>query len=109
MAEQQHVALGDAVAQFVLPHFAMELVGDEDHDQVAPAGGLHRGQHLEPLLACLRHRGGVLAQADDHVDAGVLEVECVGVALGAVADDRDRLAREQSQIGVVVVDHGRSG
>ena len=47
-------------------------------------------------------------QADDHVDAGVLQVQRVGVALGAVADDRDGLAVEQGEVRVVVVEHARS-
>ena len=45
-------------------------------------------------------------QADDDVDAGVLEVQRVGVALGAVADDRDGLAVEEGEVCVVVVEHG---
>ena len=48
---------------------------------------------------------GVRAQADDDVDAGVLEVERVGVALGAVADDGDGLAVEEVEVCVVVVEH----
>ena len=35
-----------------------------------------------------------------------LQVEGVGVALGAVADDRDGLAVEQREVSVVVVEHG---
>ena len=46
-------------------------------------------------------------QADDDVDAGVLEVQRVGVALGAVAEDGDGLAVEEVEVGVVVVEHGR--
>ena len=95
MAEQQHVALGDAVADLLLPDVVVPLVGQQDHHEIAAAGGLDDGQHLEALLARLGDRGGVLAQADDDVDAGVLQVEGVGVALGAVADDRDGLAVEQ--------------
>ena len=47
----------------------------------------------------------VLAQADDDVHAGVLEVLGVGVALGAEADDRDGLAVEEGEVCVVVVEH----
>ena len=36
--------------------------------------------------------------------AGVLQVERVGVALGAVAEDRDRLALEEREVGVGVVE-----
>ena len=105
VAEQDHVALGDPVADLLLPDVVVELVGQQDHHEVAAAGGLDDGQHLEALLARLGDRGGVLAQADHDVDAGVLQVEGVGVALGAVADDRDGLAVEEREVCVVVVDH----
>src|SRR5205823_7467486 len=51
----------------------------------------------------------VRPQADYDRNAGVLEVEGVGVALRAVADDRDGLAVELVEISVVVVEHGVSG
>ena len=44
-------------------------------------------------------------QADADVDAGVAQVERVGVALAAVTDDGDVLALDQGQVGVVVVEH----
>ena len=62
-------------------------------------------QHLQALLASLGDRGGVITQADDDLDAGVLEVERVGVTLRAVADDRDGLAVEEMEVRVVVVKH----
>ncbi len=71
------------------------LVGDEHHHDVAPRGGLGDGQHLEARLARLRDAGRVLAQPDDDAHAGVLEVQRVGVALRAEADDRDGLAVEE--------------
>ena len=88
---------------------AVKLVGQQDHDEVAAAGSLHDRQHLQALLARLRDRGGVLAQADNDVHAGVLQVERVRVALRAVADDRDGLAVEEGEVCVVVVDHWAAG
>ncbi len=105
MPEQDHVALGDAVADLRLPHLAVQLVGEQDHHEVAAAGGLDDRQHLQTLLARLGDGLGVLAQPDHDLDAGVLEVERVGVALGAVADDGDGLAVEELEVCVVVVDH----
>ena len=105
MAEQQHVARRDPVADLGLPHLAVQLVGDEHHHQVAAARRLDDRHHLEALLARRGDRGGVLAQTDDDVDAGVLQVQRVGMALRAVADDRDGLAVEQLEVGVVVVEH----
>ena len=107
MAEEQRVAGGDAVADLVLVDVVVQLVGDEDHDDVAARGGVGHGEHLEPALARLVGARGALAQADDHVDARVLEVQGVGVALGAEADDGDGLAVEEGEVCVVVVVHGR--
>ena len=47
-------------------------------------------------------------QPDDDVDAGLVEVQGMGVALAAVADDRDGLPGQGRRIGVVVVVHRRS-
>ncbi len=88
---------------------AVQLVGQQDHHEVAAAGGLDDRQHLEALLARLGDRGRVLAQPDDDLDAGVLQVEGVGVALRAVADDGDGLAVEEREVCVVVVDHCAAG
>ena len=48
---------------------------------------------------------GAFGQADDHVQAGVAQVERVGVALAPVADDRDGLSIERRQVGIGVVVH----
>ena len=47
--------------------------------------------------------GGVGAEAYADVDAGVLEVEGVGVALRAVADDGDFLCLDEREVCVCVV------
>ena len=39
------------------------------------------------------------------LDAGVAQVQRVGVALGAVADDGNLAALDDRQVGVVVVEH----
>ena len=105
VAEEQQVALGDAVADLVLPDLAVQLVGDEHHHDVAAAGGVGDGLDLEARVLGLLYGRGVLAQAYDDVDARVLEVLRVGVALRAEADDRDGLAVEEGEVCVVVVEH----
>src|SRR6202011_1798652 len=61
----------------------------------------------------LRLLGGcrALAQRDgDVLDAGILQVQRVGMALAAIADDADLLAFDEVQVGVAIVinTHGRS-
>ena len=46
-------------------------------------------------------------QPDDDVHPGFVEVERVGVALAAVADDRHGLPGQGRRVGVVVVVHPR--
>ena len=61
-------------------------------DMTLQAGGFG----LRPALAA----GG---QADDDVDAGIAQVERVGVALAAVADDGDGAALQVVEISVFFV------
>ena len=60
-------------------HLAGELVGDEDHHDVAPRGRLGRRQHLETRGLSLLPRGAVAAEADGDVDAAVAEIQRMGV------------------------------
>jgi hypothetical protein len=94
VAEEEHVPGGDPVLEAVLPDLAVQLVGSEQHNDVAltrRVGGLEHPQAVALGLGPARR---ALAQTDDDVDPRVLEVERVGVALGAIADDGDGLAVE---------------
>ena len=60
---------------------------------------------LQPGCLGLGLRRRALAQADAHVDAGVLQVQRVGMALRAVADDGDLAAADDRAVGVLLVVH----
>ena len=80
-------------------------VGDEDHDHV---GGLDRVGDVDDREPGILREGAALRsgrEPDDDVDPGLVEVERVGVALAAVADDRHGLPGQRRRIGVVVVVH----
>ena len=94
VAEHQHVAGGDPVLDARLPDLAVQLVGDEHHHDVALAGGVSRLDHAQAVALRRGDAAGLGTQADDDRDAGVLQVQRVGMALRAVADDRDGLAVE---------------
>jgi hypothetical protein len=104
VGEEQEVAGSDAVGDVRGPDLGLFLVRQQDHHQLAAAGGFGDVQHLEPGRFGLGAAGGIGPQADDHVDSGVLEVEGVSVPLGAVAEDRDGLAVELAEVGVLVVE-----
>ena len=60
--------------------------------------------HLELLGFGLLHASRGLAERDrDLLDAAVAQIERVGVALAAIADDGDLLALDQVQVGIAIV------
>ena len=69
----------------------------------ASAAASGHGLDFQTLLLGVLDRLGGRAQADNDVDAGIAQVQRMGVALGAVADDGDLLAFEDGEIAVVLI------
>ncbi len=84
-------------------HLGLELIRQKDHHHVGLGGGVGHGLDLEALLLGVLDGLGGGTQADDDVDAGITQVQRVGVTLRAVADDGDLLAVKHGQIGVLLV------
>src|SRR6478609_3355401 len=105
VAEDQGVAGGELGGDLLGVQLPLVLIGSEDDDDVGLLRGLGRGEDAQALGLGLRPTLGARLQADAHVDARVAQGQRMGVALAAVADDRDVLALDQGQVGVVVVEH----
>jgi hypothetical protein len=105
VGEHQEVARGDPIADLALPELGLLLVREQDHHDVALARRVGDRGHAKAVALRLFDRGGVLAEADHYVDAGVLQVQRMGVALRAIAEDGHGLSVELREIGVIVVDH----
>ena len=79
--------------QHILEAFGAEVVLTPARERTDGAIRLaHRlldGLHGEAGVLRLHRRGGAGAQADDHIDTGVLQVVGMGMPLGAVANDGD--------------------
>ena len=88
-----------------LPNLGLDLVGQGEDDQVGLLDGIGHGHRVEAVLDGELAVGRVTAVGDDDLDAGVAEVEAVGVALAAEAEDGHRLALERVQGGVLLVHH----
>ena len=110
VGEHQRRALLHVVVQVLAVDVALQFVGGQHHHEVGPFGGLGDFHHLEAGGLGLLGGGRALAQRDgDVLDAGILQVQRMGVALAAIADDDDLLALDQVQVGVAIVinTHGR--
>ncbi len=79
------------------------LIRQQDHDEIGVLHGVGRLLHIEAGLLGLVPGSTALAQADRHLDAGILEVERMGMALRTVTENRDFLALDQTQVCVLVV------
>ena len=105
VAEDQGVAGGDVGLDLLGVQLPLDVVGGEDHDDVGLLHRLGGGEHAQALGLGLGPALRALGQADADVDARVAQGQRVGVALAAVAEDRDVLALDQGEVGVVVVEH----
>src|SRR5699024_538711 len=104
VGEGERLALAEVRLDGLGVDLPLVLVGGEDHDQIRPLGHLGDGAHGQALLLGLRGGLRALPQADPDLDAAVAQVQRVGVALGAEADDGDLLALDDGQVGVGVVE-----
>src|SRR6266481_793728 len=102
VAERQVLALLQAGGDLGAVHVAGELVGDEDHDDVAPRRRFRRRQDAQPRAFCFFPRRAVALEADDDLDAAVAEVLRVRVPLAAVADHGDLLPLDERRIRVAL-------
>ena len=75
-------------------------VRGEQHDDVGILGGVGHRHHAQSRRFGLCRGRRALAQADDDVDAGLLQVQRVRMTLRAVADDRDLLAADDRTVGI---------
>src|SRR5690606_32597745 len=91
------VRLDDVAIDLVLDH-----VGGQGGDDVGAANGLGRLGRGQAVLGRMLPACAALANADDHVVAGILQVLGVGAALRAIADDGDALAGDGARLDVFV-------
>ena len=83
---------------------AEDKTAEEENEVRVFADGFSDGVNGKAvLLRLLPALAG--AQAEDHAAAGITQIQRMGVALGAVADDGDRLAVQIVEVAVLLVVH----
>jgi len=107
--EHQRRALFHVVVQVLAVDVALQFIRGEHHHEIGPFGGLGDFHHLEAGGLRLLGRGRALAERNGHfLDAGILQVQCVGVTLTAIADDDDLFALDQVQVGITIIINSHS-
>ncbi|MPM61343.1 hypothetical protein SDC9_108201 [bioreactor metagenome] len=105
VGKDQSLALGEVGGDLGAVHIGLLLVVDENHDEVGRLGGLSHGHDGKAVLLGHRPALSALIQADDHVAAGLPQVQRVGVALASVAYDGDLLPLQIAEFTVLVIVH----
>ena len=95
--EEERGAGGEVRRDVLLVHARLHLVGQEQRDDLRAADRVGDGADPEAGLLGRGARRAPLAEADLDVDARVVQVQRVRVALAAVADHGD-LAVEQVEV-----------
>ncbi len=103
VGEHDRVARLEVGLDFVMIDLPLDGVGQQDHDHVGLGSRVGHAEDAQAIRFGLGLAPGAFMQAHAHVGAGVAQVERVGVALAAVADDGNLLAVEQRQVGLVFV------
>ena len=102
--KHQRRALLHVLDEVVVIDVGLQFVGREHHHHVGPFRGLGDLHHLELLAFRLFDAAGALAQRDRNLlHAEIAQIERMGVALAAIADDGDLLSLDEIEIGVPVV------
>jgi len=107
--EEQRRALREVRGDRLGVHAALDLVRRQDHDEVGLLDGLGHRDDPEALSLGLGPGAAALCQSDPHVDAGVAQVQRVGVTLAAVADHGDLAPLDHGQVCVIVIEHFSHG
>ena len=91
-------------AEVVLVEVRLKLVRRQYHDHVRPLRGIGWCHDGKAGALSLRRAGGASTQSDvDFRDTAVAQVHRMGVALAAVADDRNLFSLDEVNVGVPVV------
>ena len=110
MGEGQRRALLHMLGEVLGIELRLQLVGRQHHDDVGPFRRLLGRHHLDAGGLRLLDGGRAFAQRDPHLlDAAVLQIEGMGMALAAIADDDDLLVLDQVHIGIAVVINAHGG
>ena len=110
MGKGHRRAVTDVVMDVFLVSVGLQFVGHGEHDQIGPSGSLGDAHDLQAFFFAFCGGRRALAKRDDDVfRARIAQVQRMGVALAAVAQNGDFLVLDDVHIAVTVIvnAHGR--
>ena len=103
MSESNSCARLDVRLDVIGPDGALVLIRSQNHDDIGLSSSFRDGLDFQTLLLGVLDGLGGRAQADDDVDAGITQVQRMGMALGTITDDGNLLAFEDREISIVLI------
>ena len=103
VSKSERLALGEIGLDALAVELRLLLIVDKYHNDVRCRCRLCCSHYLEPLCLCLCPALRAVVKSYDDVDARVLEVERVCVALRAVSDYCDGLAFKLCKVAVLLI------
>jgi len=79
------------------------FIGQQNHHHVSSFDGVVDFMHRQTSFFSLAPRCATFAQTNNDLDAAVVQVLRVGVALAAITNNGHRFAFDQAQVAVFVV------
>jgi len=102
--EEQRRALAHVLPHVLVVDVSLQLVRREHHHHVSRPRSIGDAHNLQPLRLGLARGPRAFAQAHHDIrDAGIAQVQRMGMALAAEADDGDALVLDQVDVGITIV------
>ena len=94
----------DVVMHVFLVGLRLQFIGHGEHDQIAPGRRFGNAHHLKAFAFGFLGRWRALAQGNHKIfGAAVAQVQRMGVALAAVAQDGHFLVLDQVDVAIAVI------
>ena len=101
----QGTARSEVIPDFVFIYVGLFFIGNKDHGDVRTGDGFGDGLDGKTGFTGFFCRFAPFIEADGDIDPAVAEVERMGVALAAVADDSDFLSFHSFPIDILIIKH----
>ena len=95
----------DVLGNLVAVNLSNVFVRQQDHDDVSDFNGFSHFLNFQASVLSFAPGSAAFTQTNNHVHAGFVQVQGVGMALRAVTDDGNGLAFDQGKITILVVEN----